>query len=98
MIDATLKHNLPPLALPTEEFMLRAKKIWQELDLPRLTPQAPWHGYEMGDWDEAWTEFASTAVAGEWRQSGRSTYGRRRGNIIPETPVRSVELSKKNGP
>ncbi len=98
MIDATLKHNLPPLALPTEEFMLRAKKIWQELNLPRITPQAPWHGYERGDWDETWTEFASTAVAGEWRQSGRSTYGRRRGNLIPETPVRSVELPKKNGP
>ena len=70
MIDATLKHDMPPLALPTEEFMMRAKEIWQELDLPRITPQAPWHGYEMGDWDDAWTEFAEAAVAGDWRKSG----------------------------
>ncbi len=95
MIDATLKHDMPPLALPTEEFMMRAKEIWQELDLPRITPQAPWHGYDMGDWDDAWTEFADAAVAGDWRKSGTSTYARRHGDLIPETPVRSVESPKK---
>jgi UbiD family decarboxylase len=95
LIDATLKHDLPPLALPTEEFMVRAKKIWQELDLPRIVPQSPWHGYQLGDWDEEWTEFANAAVAGNWRQSGKSTYGRRHGNLIPETPVRTVEPPKK---
>jgi UbiD family decarboxylase len=95
MIDATLKHDMPPLALPAEEFMVRAKQIWQELDLPRITPQAPWHGYQLGDWAEEWTEFANAAVAGNWRQSGKSTYERRHGNLIPETPVRTVELPKK---
>jgi UbiD family decarboxylase len=95
LIDATLKHDMPPLALPTEEFMLRAKKIWEELDLPHITPQAPWHGYQLGDWAEEWTEFANVAVAGNWRQSGKSTYERRHGNLIPETPVREVESSKK---
>ena len=50
MIDATLKANMPPLALPREEFMVRAKGIWEELQLPRLTPQSPWHGYELGNW------------------------------------------------
>jgi UbiD family decarboxylase len=95
LIDATLKHDMPPLALPTEEFMLRAKKIWEELDLPHITPQAPWHGYQLGDWAEEWTEFANVAVAGNWRQSGKSTYERRHGNLIPETPVREVESPKK---
>ena len=95
LIDATLKHDMPPLALPTEEFMTRAKKIWEELGLPHIAPQAPWHGYDLGDWDEEWTELAKTAVAGKWRQGGISTYKRRRGNLIPETPVRSVESSKK---
>ena len=95
LIDATLKHDMPPLALPAEEFMARAKKIWEELGLPHIAPQAPWHGYQLGDWDEEWTEFAKIAVAGNWRQSGRSTYGRRRGNLIPETPARSVESPKK---
>ena len=95
LIDATLKHDMPPLALPTEKFMLRAKKIWEELDLPHITPQAPWHGYQLGDWAEEWTEFANVAVAGNWRQSGKSTYERRHGNLIPETPVRTVESPKK---
>lgn len=95
LIDATLKHDLPPLALPTEEFMLRARKIWEELDLPRIAPQAPWYGYQLGEWDEEWTEFAKTAVAGRWHESGKSTYKRRRGNLVPETPVRSVESPKK---
>jgi UbiD family decarboxylase len=94
LIDATLKQDLPPLALPTEEFMARARKIWEEIGLPHITPQAPWYGYQLGEWDEEWTEFARTAVAGKWRQSGQSTYGRRRGNLIPETPVRSVESLK----
>lgn len=95
MIDATLKHEMPPLALPTEEYMTRARKIWEELSLPHIAPQAPWHGYDLGDWDEDWTEFAKIAVAGDWRRSGQSTYKRRRGNLIPETPVRSVEPPKK---
>src|SRR5215472_3742392 len=95
MIDATLKHDMPPLALPTEEFMTRAKKIWEELGLPHLAPQAPWHGYELGDWDEEWSEFAKSAVVGDWRKSGKATYERRRGNLIPETPVKSVEPPKK---
>ena len=73
MIDATLKHHMPPLALPTEEFMTRAKKIWEELDLPRIAPQGAVARYELGDWDEEWTEFANAAVAGRWRESGKST-------------------------
>jgi UbiD family decarboxylase len=96
LIDATLKHDMPPLALPAEEFMTRAMKIWQELDLPRIAPQAPWHGYQLGDWAEEWTELAKAAVAGDWRKSGTATYERRYGNLIPETPVRLVEQPKKN--
>ncbi|HEX3442632.1 MAG TPA: UbiD family decarboxylase [Pseudolabrys sp.] len=94
LIDATLKHDMPPLALPAEEYMARAKDIWQELGLPRIVPQAPWHGYQLGDWSEEWTGFADAAVAGDWRQNGESTYARRHGNLKPETPVRSVESPK----
>src|SRR5262249_33042021 len=36
LIDATLKHAAPPLALPAREFMERARTIWQELELPAL--------------------------------------------------------------
>jgi len=98
MIDATLKHDMPPLALPAEEFMARARDIWQKLDLPRLTPQAPWHGYQLGDWDEEWTRLAEAAVKGQWRESGAATYRRRHGGLIPETPVRDIAAKKKKNP
>src|SRR5262249_56048623 len=45
LIDATLKGTAPPLALPAREFMERARVIWEELKLPALAPQPPWHGY-----------------------------------------------------
>ncbi|NNU80791.1 UbiD family decarboxylase [Halovulum dunhuangense] len=91
LIDATLKAPMPPLALPAEPFMRRAREIWEELGLPRLSPQAPWHGYELGDWDARWTDFAEKAVAGLWEENGRNTFGRRQGGMKPETPVRDIE-------
>jgi 4-hydroxy-3-polyprenylbenzoate decarboxylase len=94
LIDATLKQPFPPLALPTREYMERARAIWEELDLPALTPQPPWHGYTLGDWTGDWETFARRAVAGEWEQSGRETFARRRGGLTPETPVREASNSK----
>ena len=70
LIDATLKHTAPPLALPAQRFMEDARAIWQQLGLPSLTPQSPWHGYSLGDWSEAWDVYAARAVAGKWEQSG----------------------------
>ena len=49
LIDATRKHDMPPLALPAERDMTRVKEIWEELQLPSLFLQSPWHGYTMGD-------------------------------------------------
>jgi len=91
LIDATLKHPLPPLALPAEPFMRHAKDIWEELGLPRLSPQPPWHGYTLGDWTETWQQFADNAVKGDWAKNGEQTFARRRGGLKPETPVRKVE-------
>ncbi len=94
LIDATLKHEMPPLALPAEQYMRRAKELWQELGLPRIAPQPPWHGYDLGDWSAEWTAFAEAAVKGDWRASGEKTFARRHGNLKPETPVREVEPKK----
>ncbi len=91
LIDATRKHAMPPLALPTQPYMERARALWEELDLPALSVRAPWHGYSLGDWDGAWERFAKRAVAGQWEDNGRETYARRRGGITPETPVREIE-------
>jgi 4-hydroxy-3-polyprenylbenzoate decarboxylase len=94
LIDATLKYPAPPLALPAREFMERARAIWQELGLPSLSPQPPWHGYSLGDWSKSWDLYAQRAVAGEWARSGEETLARRRGGLVPETPVRDVEGAK----
>ncbi len=94
LIDATLKHAAPPLALPARAYMERARAIWQELQLPSLSPQPPWHGYSLGDWSERWDVYAARAVAGQWEASGAETYARRRGGLTPETPVREVEKNE----
>ncbi len=91
LIDATLRHPAPPLALPSHGFMERARTIWQELGLPPLTPQPPWHGYSLGDWSDNWDRYAQRAVAGQWERTGVETLARRRGGLVPETPVRDVE-------
>jgi len=96
LIDATLKRPMPPLALPAREFMERARVIWEELGLPRLSPQPPWHGYDLGDWASVWDGYARRAVAGEWEASGTETFARRRGGLTPETPVRDVEDRSKD--
>jgi UbiD family decarboxylase len=95
MIDATLKGPMPPLALPARDFMEKARAIWEELGLPRLAPQPPWHGYALGDWDAAWDTYARRATEGAWAQSGIDTFARRRPGLTPETPVREVEKKSK---
>jgi 4-hydroxy-3-polyprenylbenzoate decarboxylase len=87
LIDATLKNNLPPLALPAAPYMENARHIWEELGLPRLSPQTPWHGYKLGLWSELWTQYAQDAVHGEWRRSGEATFKRRVADMKPETPA-----------
>jgi UbiD family decarboxylase len=94
LIDATLKAKGPPLALPTREFMENARTIWEELNLPALTPQHPWHGYSLGEWGDDWETFAQRAVKGEWEANGLNSYSRRRPDVMPETPVRDVEGKK----
>src|SRR6201996_6038214 len=90
LIDATLKYDMPPLALPTEPYMANARQIWEELGLARLTPQAPWHGYKLGLWSDLWTQYADRAVHGEWQRNGEATYQRRAGGMKPETPASDI--------
>ncbi len=91
LIDATLKAKMPPLALPKREYMEGAKALWERLGLPAIQAQSPWHGYDMGDWFEAWDKAAERAIAGDWAENGRRTAQRRVKDVTPETPVRNVE-------
>jgi 4-hydroxy-3-polyprenylbenzoate decarboxylase len=91
LIDATLKHPMPPLALPKKEFMENAKALWERLHLPPLRPEAPWYGYSLGDWTEEWDRNAMQAVRGEWSSRDESYRQRRRSGVAPNTPARIVE-------
>ena len=70
LIDATRKADFPPISLPKREFMERARQIWEELGLPKLEPQEPWHGYLLGLWPEELEEEARLAVRGEGEKVG----------------------------
>lgn len=65
LIDATRKADFPPVSLPRREFMERAREIWEELGLPALQPQNPWHGYLLGLWPEELSEEAALAARSE---------------------------------
>jgi 4-hydroxy-3-polyprenylbenzoate decarboxylase len=88
LMDATMKGPMPPLALPKREYMERAKAIWDELGLPALRPQAPWHGYDLGDWLPQWDAAAERAARGGWQENGRISAQQRRKGIKPETKFR----------
>jgi len=96
LIDATLKNPMPPLALPAREYMEHAREIWNELGLPALTINPPWHGYTLGEWSDSWELFAKRAATGDWEQSGIETLARERKGLMPETPVKTVEKSATN--
>jgi 4-hydroxy-3-polyprenylbenzoate decarboxylase len=91
LIDATMKQPMPPVALPKREFMENAKALWERLGLPPLRPEAPWHGYSLGDWSEEWDRSAAQATRGEWMERSESYRQRQRGDVAPNTPVRAVE-------
>lgn len=85
LIDATMKSPMPPLALPGREYMERAKVIWEEMQLPHLTPQAPWHGYSLGAWHSVWDEAAARAAAGGYIENGSISLAQQRPGVKPES-------------
>jgi 4-hydroxy-3-polyprenylbenzoate decarboxylase len=91
LMDATMKEELPPIALPKREYMERARKVWDELGLPRLRPQSPWFGTPDGDWLEYWDESAKRAAAGRYLENGRRTEALQRSGLKPETGFRPDE-------
>jgi 3-polyprenyl-4-hydroxybenzoate decarboxylase len=90
LVDATMKQPMPPLALPKRHYMEQAKLLWERLGLPPLRPETPWHGYSLGDWTEEWDLNAEQATQADWMQRSESYRQRRRRNVEPNTPVRSV--------
>ena len=90
LIDATLKGDMPPIALPKKEYMENAKALWEKLDLPPLKPESPWHGYSLGDWNEEWDTMAKRAADGDYLENGRRSAQYRRSDVSPNTSVRDM--------
>ena len=88
LMDATMKGDMPPLALPKRAYMENARTIWEELGLPELRAQPPWFGYSLGDWLPQWDAAAKRAVDGDYLENGRISAKQRRAGIKPETKFR----------
>jgi UbiD family decarboxylase len=93
LIDATMKEDMPPLALPEKEYMEKAKLLWERLDLPAIRPESPWYGYSLGDWHSRWAEDAKRAADGNYLINGEMTFARQKKSpdFKPETSVRDIE-------
>ncbi len=91
LIDATLKEDFPPISLPKREFMENARTIWEELGLPPLKPETPWHGYSLGEWSDEFDRAAALATQGEYFETGRIIAQRRRNDVEMNTEVRRVD-------
>ncbi|MDP2643928.1 MAG: UbiD family decarboxylase [Desulfobacterales bacterium] len=70
LIDATRKWAYPPTSLPGKKFMETARRIWEEEELPELTPKVPWYGYSLGYWTKELEEEAALALKGEHYKTG----------------------------
>ncbi len=90
LIDATLKDDFPPIALPKREFMENARAIWDELGLPALKPEAPWFGYSLGDWSARNEEMAQRAVRGDYFVTGAEIAQQRRRDVAMNTEIKDT--------
>ena len=92
LVDATLKADFPPVALPKRPYMERAREIWEELELPKLNPRPPWSGYSLGMWPQEAAIQAENAVAGNHSQNAE--YSAKKGIKVPRG-AKFMDLKKK---
>src|SRR6266478_6490365 len=91
LIDATLKEDFPPISLPKREYMENARKIWEELGLPKLKPEQPWFGYSLVEWPPDLDAAAERATRGDYFVTGKALAKRRRKDVRMNTEVRNVK-------
>ena len=91
LVDATLKETFPPVSLPKRQYMEAAAEIWNELGLPKLKPERPWFGYDLGEWNEDLETMARRAVRSEYWETGQIIAQRRRGDVSMNTEVRTLD-------
>jgi 3-polyprenyl-4-hydroxybenzoate decarboxylase len=91
LFDATLKEPFPPVSLPKREYMEHARKIWEELGLPPLKPQAPWFGTSLGEWDERFDVMAKRATDSDYWVTGEIIAQQRRNDVPMNTEIRRLK-------
>ena len=88
LMDATMKGDMPPLALPTREYMERAKAIWEELGRPGCARNRRWFGYSLGDWLPQWDAAARRAATGHYLENGLISAKQQRNDVKAESKFR----------
>jgi 4-hydroxy-3-polyprenylbenzoate decarboxylase len=88
LINAMLKGTFAPVALPAREFMEHARALWERLGLPPLTPQPPWHGYDLGHWPPELAQQAAAATRSEYFELGQHLANERRSDVAMNAPVK----------
>jgi 4-hydroxy-3-polyprenylbenzoate decarboxylase len=91
LFDATLKEPYPPISLPKREYMENARRIWEDLGLPALKPQAPWFGVSLGEWSDEFDAMAKRAVEGDYWTTGDIIAQQRRTDVGMNTEVRRLK-------
>ncbi len=91
LIDATLKETFPPISLPKRVYMENAKAIWEEMGLPKLRPEPPWFGYDLGEWNDHLERQAQLAVKSEYWQTGEWCRQRKRSDVPMNTEMRTLD-------
>jgi 4-hydroxy-3-polyprenylbenzoate decarboxylase len=87
LINALLKGEFAPVALPKREFMENARVIWERLGLPPLKPETPWHGYDLGVWPEHLERQARMATESDYFALGEELVRLRRSDVAMNDPV-----------
>ena len=87
LINALLKGDSAPVALPRKEFMENARAIWERIGLPRLEPQSPWHGYTLGLWPAELARQAEMATKSEYFDFSEDLVRGRRSDVAMNDPV-----------
>ena len=87
LINALLKGEYAPVALPKREFMEEARVLWERLGLPPLKPESPWHGYDLGVWPAHLAEQARLATEGSYFSFSDDLIAGRRRDVAMNDPV-----------
>ncbi|HEY6258537.1 MAG TPA: UbiD family decarboxylase [Xanthobacteraceae bacterium] len=95
LVNAMLKGTYAPVALPKREFMEQARAIWERLGLPPLTPQPPWHGYDLGHWPDELARQARMAVDSDYLALGDELAQQRRADVAMNSPVEHAPVKRE---